>query len=108
MSIYEVHVVSIQEKIYYLTFGWGTQGAGLQYNIIQIFNISDNQLEKGSTCLPATFNPIIEYPRSEHSDLSFNPQTNTISYNEFKLDEGTGFYKRTGKTIGIKLEYSKF
>jgi hypothetical protein len=75
---------------------------------VKIFQISNGTLKKNNSILPANTDLAITYPRTEQSDLTFNPETNEISYREFVEDKDSGFMKSTGQIINLKLINGKF
>lgn len=102
-QVYELHQITIEKKTYYLTFAWGTHGAGNQHNIIRVYTINGNRLEKCASCFAAGSDPVIEYPRFAKSDLKYDPELQEISYHEFNKNEETGFYDSTGAFIRLRL-----
>jgi hypothetical protein len=106
--INRIYEIKVNNQTKYLTFGWGTHGGGEQFNIVQIFQISNGTLKKDNSILPANTDLAITYPRTEQSDLTFNPETNEISYREFVEDKDSGFMKSTGQIITLKLINGKF
>lgn len=107
-GIYEVHEIFINRTKYYLTFASGTHGSGHQHKIVQIFSIASDKLVKCKSCFADNKDLIIEYPRIEKANLTFNSETNEISYLEFKFDDEIGFYRPTGQVITLKLINGKF
>jgi hypothetical protein len=102
-KIYEVNVIKIGKTTYYMTFGWGTHGSGNQHNIIQVFKITGDTLTKFKSFFSDNKDFVVEYPRGSKLNLIFNPETNEISYNEFKQGNDSGFYKSTGQIITLRL-----
>ncbi|MBK8878571.1 MAG: hypothetical protein IPN74_08505 [Haliscomenobacter sp.] len=107
-EVYEVYEIDIDKKTYYLTFSWGTHGSGHQHQIIQIFTIIEDRLTKCNSCIANSNELVITYPRTEKANLVFNQKTSEISYDEFKIDQHSGFYKPTGQVITLKLVNGKF
>ena len=107
-GIYDVYEIFINGTKYYLTFASGTHGSGHQHKIVQVFSISSDKLVKCKSCFANNNDLIIEYPRSEKANLTFNVKTNEISYSEFKLDDDIGFYRPTGQVITLNLINGKF
>ena len=113
--ITKIYTITIENKISYLTIGWGTYGGGQQHSIIQIFRISGNKLVKCEDCFVnpdqriSTNDLVIVAPRTKEINLKFNPITQEITYNEF-LDGGKneGFYFPTGGVVTLKLLNGKF
>jgi len=102
-KVFEVNEITINKSTFYLTFAWGTHGDGNQHDIIQIFKIAGDSIVKCKSCFANNNDLAIEYPRNEKSNLTFNPETNEISYTEFKFDADEGFFKRTGQVVTLKL-----
>lgn len=101
--IKEIYEIKFKNQTQYLTFGWGTHGGGQQFDIVQVFRITNGLLIKDNSVLPEKRNLIIFYPRAEKSNLSFNPTTNDISYREFVENKESGFMQPTDKKITLKL-----
>ena len=102
-GVYEVNEIFINKKKYYLIFAWGTHGSGHEHKIAQVFSISSNKLEKCRYCFTNNNDLIIEYPRGEKVELTYNARSNIITYNEFNYDNNDGFYKPTGRIIALEL-----
>lgn len=102
-EIYEVHEINNDKTRFYLTFAWGTHGGGYQHAIIRLFKIDNDKLTTCESCLVNTNNLVIEYSRSDKLNLTFNPTTQEITYNEFIKTEESERYTTTGKTITLKL-----
>lgn len=107
-EIYEVNEVTIDHTTYYLTFARGTHGNGHHHQLIQLFTLTDDRLVNCEGCFAPQKEWVIEYPRSEQTNLIFDPHTNEISYAEFKPDNEGGFAKLTGKRITLKLQNGVF
>lgn len=107
-GIYKVYEIFINSAKHYLTFASGTHGGGHQHEIVQIFSIVSDKLVKCTSCFSNSTDLIIEYPRSEKSNLIFNQRTNEISYSEFKFDNEIGFYRSTGQVVKLKLKNGRF
>ena len=107
-KIYKVYDLSIDSTKCYLTFAWGTHGGGHQHQIIQVFKRVSDSLITCESCLNNCKDIVIEYPRSAKADINFNPLTQEISYNDFKLNEDSGFYEPTGKQVILKLKNGTF
>jgi hypothetical protein len=99
--IYKVYQINSGSKTLYLTLGAGTYGNGHEHRIVQIFSISSDKLEKCNSCFTKKGDLIIVYARIEKANLTFDPKTLQLSYNEFK--ESDGFLLSTGKTITLKF-----
>lgn len=106
--IYGLHTVKIEDEVCYLVFGTGTHGGGHSFNIVRTFKIRGDSLVLCGSVFPEGGSIIIQYPRMEKSGLAFDPRTNEISYNEFTMDEESGFYMPTGRRIYLKLSGSAF
>jgi hypothetical protein len=106
--INRIYEIKVNNQTQYLTFGWGTHGGGEQFNIVQIFQISNGTLKKDNSILPQNREFTIIYPHSQKSELSFDSVNNEISYREFREDKESGFMKATGNLIKLKLLNGKF
>jgi len=102
-GIYEVNEIVTDKVKLYITFASGTHGSGHQHKTVQVFKLVNEELTKCKSCFSNNNDLVIEYPRSEKTDLTFNPKTKEIVYNDFKHDNNDGFYKPTGQTIKLKL-----
>ncbi|MET6989183.1 hypothetical protein [Sediminicola arcticus] len=102
-EIYEVFELNTEIEKLYLTIAWGTHGSGQQHQIVQIFRINGDTLLKCNSCFADNKDLVIEYPRSEKANLTFDPVKNILHFNEFKFDEEKGRYKATGKTISLEF-----
>src|SRR5688572_776482 len=100
--ISKIHMVKMRDKIFYLTIGWGTHGAGHHHMMAQIFSIEGNKLVKCVDCFDSGRDLIVVSGRAYDPDLKYDPVSKTISYNEFKEDEGN-WMMPTGKTIMLKI-----
>lgn len=106
--ILKIYEIKVKNQTQYLTIGWGTHGGGHQFDIVKTFRIKDSLLITDSSILPQKRDLIITYPRMMKSDLSFDPTTNQISYQEFIEDKDSGFMQPTGKIITLKLMNGRF
>ena len=104
---YEVNTLEINGKTHYLCFGWGTYGSGHHHHSILVFSIENDSLKVCSNCIEEKHS-FIQAPRSEKIDLKYNKPEKTISFNEFKYDEESGFSKATGQVVLLKLKNGKF
>jgi hypothetical protein len=102
-GIDEIFEVKMDDTVYYVTFGSGSHGSGHLHKIVQVFSIQGNELVKCTSCFPSEGDLVIEYPRSQLANLTFDPLTNEISYNEFLLNEDIGFYEPTGRIVKLQL-----
>ncbi len=107
-EIYEVDEIREDQKVYYLTFGWGTHGNGNHHQIIQLFKIDGDSLTKCKVFNQREAELVIEYPRSEKLNLEFDKKTNTISFDEFIASEEEQFAQRTGKRKKLKFSNGSF
>ena len=105
-EIYEVNEYFFEGKNYYVTFGGGTHGSGMQHTNVQIFNFENDSLIKCTSCFSNNLDLIIEYPRGDKINLTFDEKTKTISYSEVKNFEDQRFYGRPSKKI-VKLKLKK-
>lgn len=101
-GIGEIFEVKKDDTTYYITFGSGSHGSGHLHKIVQVFSIVGNELVKCSSCFPTAGDVVIEYPRSALPNLTFDPLTNELSYNDFLLNEDIGFYEPTGRIVKLK------
>jgi hypothetical protein len=102
-GIGEIFEVKKDDTTYYITFGSGSHGSGHLHKIVQVFSIVGNELVKCTSCFSSEGDLVIEYPRSQLANLTFDPLTEEISYNEFLLNEDIGFYEPTGRVVKLKL-----
>ncbi|MBI3510324.1 MAG: hypothetical protein HY064_06650 [Bacteroidetes bacterium] len=107
-GIYEVHVVTINGKTSYLTFGWGTHGAGMQHSIVRVFQVTGPKLTDCTSCFANDSDLVIEYPRAYNLKLNFDPLTNEISYTECIEIIDSVSPQPIGKTIVLQLRDGKF
>lgn len=98
-GVYDIFALFNDSVTYYLTMAYGTHGSGQQHQIVQLFYISGDKLEKCKRCFADSNDLVIQYPRSEKANLVFDSGKKQLSYNEFILDEETGFYRPSGKRI---------
>jgi hypothetical protein len=104
----KIHQVVMNDQIHYLTIGWGTHGAGNHHMIARIFKIDGENLIRCASCFSTNEDLVIEAPRSIKIGLVFNSTNNEITYNEFKMNEDSGFNELTGKLVVLKLKNGKF
>lgn len=90
--IYKVNEYTFDGKNYYVTFGGGTHGEGMQHSIVQIFHLENDSLVKCTSCFSNNLDLVIEYPRGDKLNLTFDEKTKTISYPEVKNFESQRFY----------------
>lgn len=107
-KILEIHEINSDINKLYLTIAWGTYGSGSQHQIVQIFRINGDTLQKCNSCFTDNNDQVILYPRSEKATLKFDSVNITLSYKEFELDEVTGFYKATRKMITLEFIDGRF
>jgi hypothetical protein len=108
-QIYEVNEFSVENTRYYLTFGWGTHGSGMQHKIVQVFQIAGDSLIKCTSCFENGMDLIIEYPRVDTVTFTYNPTTDEIKYSEVLPFEDGRFYGRPTKNIvTLVLDHGKF
>lgn len=105
--ISKIHLVKMRDKIFYLTIGWGTHGAGHHHMMAQIFSIDGNKLVKCVDCFDSGKDLVVVSGRAYDPDLKYDPVSKRISYNEFKEDEGN-WMMPTGKTITLKIVNGMF
>lgn len=101
--VYEIFELNTEIEKLYLTIAWGTHGSGHHHQIVQIFRINEDRLLKCNSCFTDNKDLVIEYPRSDTANLTFDPAKNTLQYNNFKFDEEIGFYKATGKKTSLEF-----
>ncbi|MEL6987392.1 MAG: hypothetical protein AAGK97_06135, partial [Bacteroidota bacterium] len=106
--IYQIHEFLFANKIYYLTFGWGSGGGGHHYTIVQIFEIRKDNLINCKNFFNSNENLIVRAPRSSKINLKYNSERCEITHNEFKLNEETGFFYETGSIAKWKFLDNKF
>lgn len=102
-KVYDVFEINTGEEMYYITFSWGTHGGGRQHQLVQVFKIENDSLIKCNSCFEDNQDLIIEYPRGEKVNLTFDTVSNSIQYAGFILDEDTGFYTNTGKSVTLEF-----
>ena len=107
-KVYEVNNLRIDNTTYYLIFSWGTHGSGREHARIEVFTTSTGKLTHATSILPENKSITLEYPRLQKLNLLFNFRKKEITYNEFALDEETGFFTKTGKVILLKFINGKF
>lgn len=107
-GIYEVFELDKQNEKLYLTLAGGTHGSGHHHKIVQIFRIHGETLLKCNSCFPDSTDLVIELPRSQKANLTFDPVKNTLHFNEFIFNEEIGFYQPTGKTISLEFNNGVF
>jgi hypothetical protein len=96
--VYEINQLSIRDTTFYLTFSWGTHGAGHEHEIAQLFKIDDDKLVRCKSCFAGDDDLVLEHWRAQPGNLYFDVKTNEISYNE--IEEETEEYD--GKVIVLK------
>jgi hypothetical protein len=101
--IFEIFEINTNIDKLYLTIGWGTHGSGHHHQIVQLFRISGDTLLKCHSCFTDNKDLVIEFPRNENANLTFDPVKNILHFNEFKFEDKTGFYKSTGKIISLEF-----
>jgi len=104
---YEINNVYIENKTHYLCFGSGTYGSGNHHNSILIFSVVNESFEPCSSCIPEDYS-IIQAPRGEKINMSYDKQKQEISFNEFNFNDDVGFFEPTGERIKLKLKVGKF
>ena len=104
---YEINDVTIDNKMHYLCFGWGTHGSGHHHNSILIFSIVNDAIQTCKSCISEDY-LMIQAPRREKINISYNKQSQEISFNEFKYNDDIGFFESTGKRIQLKLKNGKY
>lgn len=104
---YKIYDITLNNQPYYMTFGWGTYGSGHHHNSILIFSIEDDGLKVCPSCIDSSYQHIMA-PRSQKTDLKYDPLTTVISFNEFILDNEIGFFKPTGERISLKINDGRF
>ena len=103
-GIYEIHTITIDNQIHYLTLGAGTHGSGHHHSIVQIFKIQGENLVKCEDCFEFQKDLVVEVPRAQNIDLQFNSDKLEITHNEFRLVDSTGFSMSTGEISTWKLK----
>lgn len=81
-EIYKVNQITYKGMTYYVTFGWGTHGAGQQHEIIQLFKIAGKKIIRVKAFSRNRPYFAIEYSRSHELNLGFNKKDNSISIDE--------------------------
>ncbi|HTF06094.1 MAG TPA: hypothetical protein VK826_18820 [Bacteroidia bacterium] len=102
-GVYAVFELNTAIEKLYLTIASGTHGSGQHHQIVQVFRINGDTLLKCNSCFADNKDFVLEYPRSEKANLTFDPVKNMLHYNEFKFDQEVGFCKATGKTISLEF-----
>lgn len=106
-EIYEVYGLWINKQKHYLTFAWGTHGSGQQHQLIKIYRLNGGQLEGCPECIKQNYT-IIQYQRGDTSNLRYDPENQTISFNKFMWNDKEGYYTPTGETIQLKFTGTMF
>ncbi|MGV6832061.1 MAG: hypothetical protein ACWA5P_10950 [bacterium] len=104
---YELHEVLINNKTYYMCFGWGTFGSGHHHNSILIFDLENDTINPCETCISESYK-LIQAPRATKINLAYDEVLKQLSFNEFLYDDDIGFYQPTGKQVVLKLKNGTF
>lgn len=87
--IYEAHAYQQDGITYYILFGWGTFGEGLQYNVVQSWYLQGDDLLKYVGCFAEQQDLVFEYPRACEFHLAFEENPSSIVYDDLKsMEEG--------------------
>lgn len=109
-NVYEVHELAEGCDKYYLTFGWGTHGSGMQHKIVRVFRIAEDSLISCPGVFEPAGDPVFEYPRANKMELRYDSKLREISYDDFvlKREEDAPFTAPSGKRISLKWSDGKF
>lgn len=110
LNNYEVNIYKIYyiNKNHYLLFGKGSNGGGNHHNVALILIIEDDNIQICKDCLENKSFLVIEAARSQDINLTFDTNKKNLRYNEYLMNEETGFYYPSGKVIKLKLLNNKF
>lgn len=107
-EIYKVYEIREGQKVYYLTFGWGTHGNGNQHQIVYLLKIDGDKLIKCKAFNNGELSLSFEYSRSDKMNLDFDNLTKTLSFDEFAESDGEPFAQKTGKRKTLKFSNGVF
>ncbi|WP_430908870.1 hypothetical protein [Maribacter sp. 2-571] len=106
--ITDLQKITISKKPYYLILGNGTCCGGKHYSTARVYEITKDSLRR----CEAVFNEDAEIyagaNRGQRIGLSYDPETETLSHNGYKMDEETGFYDREKTVVQWKLTKNGF
>ena len=92
----------------YLLRGWGTHGSGHHHLTIRAFRVGGGKLEECEGIFDGKTYLVQEIPRGDKLDLAYDPETNSINYSEYKMNEDEGFYEPTGGKVTLKWDGKAF
>jgi len=105
---YVYRVYGLNDSGIYLSFAWGTHGAGHEHQLIQVYKIVGENLLACDSCLPQNIDPIRECSRGSETTLTFNEETQILIFTELYLDGDIGFWKAGKEQIRLKWDGNKF
>ena len=103
-----IQTILTPKGLIYLLRGWGTHGSGHHHLTMRAFRIRGGKLEECEGIFDGNTYLVQEIPRGDELDLAYNPENNSISYSEYKMNEDEGFYEPTGNIIVLKWDGEKF
>ncbi|MCR9153598.1 MAG: hypothetical protein NXI09_05770 [Bacteroidetes bacterium] len=104
----QVHQISINQERHYLILGWGSCCGGKQFEVARVYRFKDGDLIKLDAFKKPHKELYIGANRSQEIKLNYQPQSKTLSYTSYILEEDTGFYSDTSKMKQWLLEPNGF
>ncbi|MFT5860958.1 MAG: hypothetical protein ACI865_003074 [Flavobacteriaceae bacterium] len=108
-GIYNVEQFDFQNSTYYLTFGYGTEGAGNHHHLVKAYTLEEDSIVNQNLFSLAARIDIIS-KRFQQANLTYDEKKGTISYSEFEETyiEETGEYTYKKRTVSWIFEDGQF
>ncbi|WNJ19306.1 hypothetical protein [Pontibacter sp. G13] len=95
VGYFKIAQAEIESGRLYIALGYGTYGGGKQHYRVRFFQLEEGTLREREAWYPDGQELTVVCNRPQNPELTYDPDTQTISYLEFEYDEDTGFYNET-------------
>lgn len=108
VAVYKIFDISLNNKTYYLTFGYGTHGSGHHHKTVRVFHFESGSFKQHESFLNGKSAINIISARRDKAELEYDEVSKTIRHKEFDPNGELGFAKATGKILFYKLRDKGF
>lgn len=108
VNYYKIQILQDGANQVYLLSGWGTHGGGHHFRVIRALQIQDNKLVDMEAIFNGEKYLTVRAPRKDEISIIYDEKTQSITYDLFLRNQGTGFYKATGKQVRLTWNGQEF
>ena len=94
-SFYTIDQIKRERSTLYILSGYGTFGSGKHHWSVRIFEEDENSLSECFECYPDRKPIDIHCNRTQDVELTFDPNSQTLSWKHFGFDDDMGFFTDT-------------